>query len=498
MRKLHILLLWISFPAFAFAQQVMVEITLYATEGGVHSFMQVALVNTSTGENFHGKTDANGIVLIGVTGNASYELQIPNYSSKEYIDVPDAPGQTMTASFEYSRNMIAKDAAFVMSEAEKEEVDRFANALDDTTWFKGANPFKAYPHSYYTDIELELKDFGQRPLSGEIVTLIGRKRNKIFKGITGADGKLNIKLPKGDNYDLSFFYHKDYEQIECKYSKGTSEIKWSFSYFGTKAYKKIKDEEERRLAEEKKRLEEERKNFLDYCKAHKVSEEEGMKLKLKEEMASSYSGSTDLAVQNALDRNKFQNPLIVTDVTGSMSPYMAQLQGWFKINAPKNPTAQFVFFNDGDNKSDASKVIGNTGGIYYTPSVPVDQLLNFMSMAAAKGGGGDGPENNMEALIKGTKMATKPFTDIVMIADNNAPVKDISLLGSFNKPVHIIVCGGSGNFVHPDYLLIAWKTKGSIHTADADYNNIGNLKDGETIKIGMSDYRLMKGEFIRL
>jgi hypothetical protein len=496
--KNFLFLLFTALPVFMIAQNVTVKITLNTTEGGVHSFMNVTLVDTATNAKFSGKTDANGKVSIAVPPNAVYDMKIPNYTEKKYIRIPNAPGATMTSTLYYSKNMVAEDAAFAMDDAEKGEVDRFVNALPDTTWFRGGNPFSAYSDTYYANFELVITDFNKGPLGGEIVTLIGRKRHKAFKAVTGPDGRVKMELPKGDNYDLSFYYHKNFEYTECKYSKGSSEIKWEFSYIGTKAYKKIKEAEEKRLAEEKARLEAERKAFLEYCKAHHVSEEEGLKLKLKEESEASSYTSSDLVVTKALDRNKFKNPLIVTDVTGSMSGYMAQLQGWFKVNAPQNPTAQFVFFNDGDNKSDASKVIGNTGGIYYTPSVPVDQLLSFMSMAASKGYGGDGPENNMEALIKGTKMATKPYTDIVMIADNNAPVKDISLLGSFTKPVHIIVCGCNGSIVHPDYLAIAWKTKGSIHTENADYNDIGNLKDGETIKIGLSVYRLMKGEFIRL
>ncbi|CAN5340435.1 hypothetical protein BH09BAC5_BH09BAC5_06990 [soil metagenome] len=493
--KKFLIFICILFPALFFAQNVTVKITLNTTEGGVHSYMNVTLVDTATNAKFSGKTDATGKVAIEVPANAVYIMNIPNYTAKKYIHVPNAPGATMTSTLYYSTKMVEEEAAFAMNDAEKGEVDRFVKTLPDTTWFLGGNPFGKYSDTYYADVELQLFDFNKGPLTNETVTLIGRKNHKAFKGITDGSGKIKLELPKGDEYDLSFYYHKNFESTEIKYSIGQSEIQWSFSYIGTKAYGIIKKAEEKRIEEEKKKLEKEHADFLAYCKAHHVSEEEGLKLKMKEEMENS---GVDLTVQNALDRNNFKNPLIVTDVTGSMSPYMAQLQGWFKINAPKNPTAQFVFFNDGDNKNDADKIIGKTGGIYYTPSVPVDQLLNFMAMAASKGSGGDCPENNMEALIKGTSMAKNPFTDIVMIADNDAPVKDISLLASFNKPVHIIVCGSNGNIVHPDYLRIAWKTKGSIHTADKDYNSIGNLKDGESITIGVSVYRLMKGEFIRL
>ena len=62
----------ILLPAFAFSQNVTVKITLNATEGGVHSFMNVTLVNTATGEKYSGQTGADGKVAIQVPPNASY------------------------------------------------------------------------------------------------------------------------------------------------------------------------------------------------------------------------------------------------------------------------------------------------------------------------------------------------------------------------------------------------------------------------------------------
>ena len=100
----------------------------------------------------------------------------------------------------------------------------------------------------------------------------------------------------------------------------------------------------------------------------------------------------------------------------------------------------------------------------------------------------------MEALIKGTK-AAHPYKELVMIADNYAPVKDISLLESFNVPVRIILCGVNDE-IEPDYLRIAYKTKGSVHTMEEDILSIGKLLDGQEIKIGKNTYRLMKGKFV--
>ena len=103
----------------------------------------------------------------------------------------------------------------------------------------------------------------------------------------------------------------------------------------------------------------------------------------------------------------------------------------------------------------------------------------------------------MEALIKGVKKA-QPYKELVMIVDNNAPVKDISLLNQFNKPVHIILCGSYSGEVLVDYLLIAWKTKGSVHTIEEDISKIASMSEGQTIQIGKYTYKILGGEFVRI
>jgi hypothetical protein len=205
----------------------------------------------------------------------------------------------------------------------------------------------------------------------------------------------------------------------------------------------------------------------------------------------------DTVVMAVLNRNKWSEKLIVCDLTGSMDPYANQLSAWYQLNYKKETNLQFVFFNDGDSKEDHQKVIGSTGGIYYQSSKGLDSLIVMMSKVRHAGHGGDCPENNMEALIKGVKMA-RPYKELVMIVDNYAPVKDISLLKNFNKPVHIILCGSQSGEVLLDYLLIAWKTKGSVHTIEEDIYKIAGMLEGESIVVGGVTYRIMGGEFVRV
>jgi hypothetical protein len=492
MKKILLLLL-IAFPFLVSAQTVTVKITLNATEGGAHSGMNVTLVDTVSKARFTGTTDANGKVTIAVAPNAIYDMQIPNYTAKKYLFVPNAPGATMNSSLTYSREMVAQEAAFAMNASEKSEVDQFANGLADTTWFKGADPFTSFSESFYSNVELNLSDFDKGPLGGETVTLIGRKRHKAFKATTNASGKAMLYLPKGDIYDLNFQYHKNFESTECKYSLGTSEIKWEFSYIGTKKYLKKKKEEEDRQAAEMKRIAEIKiqwaKDSADAVAARKARI-----------LNQPYEENE---VAGVFDRNKFQNPLIICDASADMAYIVDELQGWFLKNEKSNPTSQFVFFNDGDMKTEPEKKVGATGGLYYTAVLPLDKLMVFIDTVMRKGNDDDELDNYVEALIGGMKMAKQAYNDVVLMVDNHSSPRDMNLLAQVTHPVHVVVfCSIKGgcdrSFCKVDYLKIAWKTKGTLHINNTDYNDIGKLKSGDTIKVCTTTYKLVNGEFFQI
>jgi len=181
--------------------------------------------------------------------------------------------------------------------------------------------------------------------------------------------------------------------------------------------------------------------------------------------------------------------VLVEDVTGSMYPYILQTFLWRRLYISKANLRNFVFFNDGDRTPDRSKIIGNTKGIY---SISTDSILEVEELVYAtmsKGDGGDGPENNIEALI----YAQEKFPDknLIMIADNNALVKDISLLEKVTKPVHIILCGAHRG-VMANYITIANKTGGRLSTIEKTYDNLKNLKEGDKITIGGQTFLMTK------
>lgn len=212
----------------------------------------------------------------------------------------------------------------------------------------------------------------------------------------------------------------------------------------------------------------------------------------------SRKSNVDSVVIHSFNRNKgkWSNMLVVTDLTGSMSPYSSQLLKWYKKNLKTSNITHIVFFNDGDRKRDKWKVIGSTGGIYHASPGSISEVLAVAEETMDAGGGGDVPENNIEAALEGLKEC-KDCKDIVMIADNWSSPRDMELAVKLDKPLHIIVCGAALG-INPDYLKLAHQTRGTLHVMEEDVEGLGELKEGEVIKIGNYNYRLEKAKFVKL
>jgi hypothetical protein len=201
------------------------------------------------------------------------------------------------------------------------------------------------------------------------------------------------------------------------------------------------------------------------------------------------------AIFNVLKRNNtWKNKLIVSDLTGSMYPYALQISTWLKLHFLKDTTSQhFTFFNDGDTKRNDEKKVGATGGIYHCKAKTVDELIATMELTIKKGQGGDAPENPIEAIIYGLNKAGKT-DDVILIADNWAKVRDIKLLTKIKVPVHVILCGVfEGMEISEEYLNIAYKTKGTVHTIEQDISNLMKQSTNKKFSINGVDYIIKNG-----
>lgn len=204
----------------------------------------------------------------------------------------------------------------------------------------------------------------------------------------------------------------------------------------------------------------------------------------------------DTIINAVLNRNKQWNKLlIVCDITGSMSKYNAMLLKWLNgiyTNSDSSKIEAVSFFNDGDQKTDKKKKVGNTGGIYTTTSRNFITVVELMENAMMNGGGGDLPENNIEAVIK-SQQQIPSADDIIMVADNAATPRDVSLISNVNKPIHIILCA-TDHFINPDYLNLARKTKGSVHFKNQDITDLHTIAEGEVFEINGNLFTVSGGQ----
>lgn len=208
-----------------------------------------------------------------------------------------------------------------------------------------------------------------------------------------------------------------------------------------------------------------------------------------------YLNNPDSVVTTVLRRNSWDNFMLVCDVTGSMSPYTAQIFAALPAVIENRKCKGFIFFNDGDKKTTADKHMLRTGGLYATTVMRFDSVYYTAQKCMNMGDGGDLPENNVEALLRAEKM--NPGGELVMIADNWATPRDLQECDKINSPVHIILCSAHGG-VNPDYLFLARVTNGSVHTRDQDITGLGSMKENESVKIGNQTFILHDDHFLPL
>jgi hypothetical protein len=208
----------------------------------------------------------------------------------------------------------------------------------------------------------------------------------------------------------------------------------------------------------------------------------------------------DSVVFKVIERNKkkWRNALVVSDWTGSVYPYSSQIVNWFRLNMKEGLVKHFVFFNDGDSKNDKEKKIGETGGIYFTQTNEISHVLEVMTQALQNGHGGDVPENDIEAVLAGIDKY-KDISEIILIADNNSPVRDIRLTPKVTKPIRVILCGVENGQINAQYLNIAKFTGGSVHTIEEDIENLSSAKIHDILKAGSGIFRVNpKGFFFKV
>jgi hypothetical protein len=361
-----------------------------------------------------------------------------------------------------------------------------------------------------TVINLVYTNLNDKVVVGDSIVLISRKARREYGLKTQKNGSALFIVPKEDTYEIHL---KDFGEIAAIGSENTTKtafktFNYNINYPSAADVEKTRKEIILSKAERdsayklyKKELE---LNPIEFNKRMKMAIAEFTEMDSSPDVTlephSEYLKRKHNEVSEVLKRfkGKSTGKVIVADVTGSMYPYMEQLALWLSFAIMREEKNAFVFFNDGNMTMDYLKRIGKTGGIYAIESNNTDSVLSVMQTARYSGNGGDAPENNIEALIVAQKLG-QPSSELIMIVDNYSSIKDIRLLPEITKPVHIVLCGVNVlTGINPDYLWVAYKTKGSIHTIEDDITDLGTLMEGKTITIRGRTYKLLSNRFFEI
>ena len=488
-------LIGLFFIQSLYAQDANVKIKLKTFSGGVHPNISITITSNSTGKVYKAKSNAEGIAQITIPSNDKYTIKPANYSGNHTISLPNSP-INYTTGITYNKDDLSNAKKFEPNEKEKLEIQKFGKAQPNINVLIGKKIDFSKDDKMLSKFTLTVKDLYGKPLPSEELVLTGRNYKKAYIHKTGKNGVCRFLLPKGEIYDLHFKQDSFYSYVTVKASTGFKKQSMTLSYIGTVELERRAKEKAKRIAEELERTKRRAKEYAEWLEKHKDDAIKERK-KMVDKFVKGNSSFRDPVISKVFKRNKWPNKLIVADVTGSMHPYTKQLQAWFILNHMKETNLQYTFFNDGDGKSTKEKVIGSTGGIYYFPARGIDSLFTDVIKVTRAGGGGDVAENNIEALLYAIAHAKQNYKNIVMIADNHAPIKDISLLSKLNKPVHVILCG-VGSSIEEDYLNLAFHSGGTVHTMEEDIINLAKMANGQTITIHGLDYKLLNGKFYAL
>lgn len=429
-------------------------------------------------------TDNNGFAVFNVTSGSSYILEFKNAPDYDLINIP--------------------------------KIDNGIYVYKSK--FEGSK-YKLHPSRLKALINLYYYNIDSIPLSNEEFTIKSLSNNKRYRSITDKNGLSQILVPNGDEYSVSTSSRNDIIKLKIP-NDVRSIIEHKHYFLSSKEYKIQKTALERSAAirdslyniNNIKNLEESNRNRELFEKRtldvnyYSLNEETELLKKRIEKKAiytrqqlsvdSLFFVKTKRSILSSLYRlkDRWKEKVFVVDFTCSMDPYIDELLLWYQMNLVNGEQKQYLFFNDGDNIIKVEdKIIGKTGGFHYVLKNTIENIHDTLRVTRSLSPlcSIDLPENDIEALIDAQKQLKKG-TELILIADNYSPVRDIELVDQVVHPVRVIVCGVVDK-INDDLLEIALKTKGSIHTIEEDIMNLSNLKDGDEIIINRNIYKFMDG-----
>jgi hypothetical protein len=435
-------------------------------------------------------TDSTGAAFFMTKSGSSYILEYKNAPDYDLINIPAECG----GEFEYS------------------------------SVFEGS-VYPLHPSRTMCLVNLYYYNIDSVPLQDEAFIIRSQTSTSQYQAITDKNGFAQVLVPIGASYTISTYSLNNCAKFDVLPLKDRYIKEYRHYYVSTVGYrkrlaekekyaalrdsvfnadqKKMKDQASRQRIEfEKKTLDSNYFNVDDKpAVVKKRIEKKAIYTKERLKQDPGFFEKTHRAVLATFYRfkNKWKDKIIVVDFTGSMDPYIDETLLWYALNLVNAESKTYLFFNDGDLiYSDKYKRIGSTGGFHYVFNNTFENIIDTLkrTRALSLNFGAEAPENDIEALISAQKMM-KPGSELILISDNYSPARDIELLDQVKYPVRVILCGVEDK-INEDFLEVAYRTGGSIHTVEEDLMNLSGAVNGSEVTINHNVYKILDGRFVWL
>ena len=220
-------------------------------------------------------------------------------------------------------------------------------------------------------------------------------------------------------------WREDYKDLIANRIYSLKELDSAFYYDRGIKWNLILQDDPKNIYQAKKQI---HGVVIHYSKLPSIKHQHNYKRILKKFEANVTAQVAGKKMFEVAKRNKenWKNMLVITDCSGSMAPYGSEVLLWHLLRTDKDDVSKFAFFNDGEKES---LEIGNAGGVYFTSIKDYKKIGRAITYFSELGydKNTDHAENDLEAIIKSVN-SSYDHDDVVVIVDNNSPVRDMELL----------------------------------------------------------------------
>lgn len=456
-------------------------------------------VHNGKGQYWQGTTDKKGEVFFLLPTNSRYLVNVEQEVDYRKFNIP--------RETEYFKTI-----KVVLMTARVNEWTR------NDTIFQDLSP-GIMPSISRALIHIKIMDTDGSPLEGEVICYDAKKTKKVYAATTDANGKGTLMVPKGDTYSVHSYAHRNITTKSYKENNSSRMSRIELKLISMLEVKRRAEERKILLARRDSirhlqriqdsiqiALNKYRNFYLQHrykARDYKAIEADIKTMVQKEQEAIQanqdhyqHSGE-EIKAMFKRNQSQWKSKRIIANIDCSMYRYIDELMVWNYSDETEQANNSYWLFN-GFNYKDPETTGHSRRGIFHVPEnnvegffTTIDKIVNFSCR-------GSRLENVVEALILGAK-GKSADEDLLFIADNYSDVSDLEKLDQLTVPVHVLLTASEYG-VNENYLEIAYRTGGSIHTKQEDISaeRLKALQDGDRLEIGKHQYRFMMGRFLKV